>query len=161
MSTREEFLQYIVIETITIDDEEPIQTTGRSISISRSIQVNIVLSEPSLVVTNDSYFSESPGRTKADVLSEKVIVPKDLQGPPITRQHDTHLYGATKSFYLLFVSANAFVVDSRTGELDTDAPSGAMLGASSGNGLCGAADATPLKNSPSDSACGSPAKESQ
>ena len=36
-----------------------------------------------------------------------------------------------------------------------------MLGASGGNGLCGAADTTSLKNSPSDSTCGSSTKESQ
>ena len=43
----------------------------------------------------------------------------------------------------------------------TDAPSGAMVGASGGNGICGAASAKSLKNSPSDSACGSSTKESQ
>ena len=43
----------------------------------------------------------------------------------------------------------------------TDAPSGAMYGASGYNDICGAAGATSSKKSPSDSACGSLRKESQ
>ena len=42
-----------------------------------------------------------------------------------------------------------------------DAPSGATLVASSGNGFCGAAGATSSNKYPSDSACGSSTKESQ
>ena len=95
-STREEFLQDIVIENIPIDDEESSQPTRWSIIISRSIQVNIMISEPYMVATNESYFSNLTGKTEADVLSDKVIDPKNIQGPPGTRQHYTHFYGATK-----------------------------------------------------------------
>ena len=61
-----------------------------------------MLADPSLVATNKSYFSKSTGRTEADVLADKVIVPKNLRGTPVTRQHDTDFSGATTALSLLF-----------------------------------------------------------
>ena len=88
-------------------------------SISGSIHGDSVVSEPSLVATNKSYFSKSNRRTESDVLTDKFIVPNNLWGAPGTCQHDTHFSGATNSFHLLFVASKRFVDDSRTGESDT------------------------------------------
>ena len=104
-SAREEFLQDIVIENLPIEEEEVSHPTGRSTRISGSIQSNSVLTEPSLVATNESYFSKSTGRTEANILADKVIVPKNLRGTPGARQYDTHFSGATKALSLLFGAA--------------------------------------------------------
>ena len=94
-----------MIENIPTEEEEYSQPTIRAMIISGSIQAKIVISEPSLVATNNSYFSKSTGRTEAGFLSDKIIVPKNLQVTSGVRQHDTHFSGATKSLSLLFGSA--------------------------------------------------------
>ena len=60
-STCEDFLQDIIIENIPIEEEESSHPTRRSMSISRSIQADIVLADPFLVATNESYFIKSAG----------------------------------------------------------------------------------------------------
>ena len=107
-SNREEFIQDIIIENLPIEEEEDSHRTGRSMNISGSIQADSVLSEPLLIATNKSYFSKSTGRTKANVLADKVISPKDIRGIPGTHQHGTDSSGATKSLPLMFGSANLF-----------------------------------------------------
>ena len=61
---------------------------------------------------------------------------------------------------LLSISVDVFAPYGE-GFSGTDAPSGAILGSSGGNGLCGAAGATSSKKSTSYSACVSSTKESQ
>ena len=51
-STCEEFLQDIMVENISIGEEYANHLTGIALSISKLIQANIVLAEPSLVATN-------------------------------------------------------------------------------------------------------------
>ena len=88
-STREESLKDIIIGNIPIEEEESSESTGISIIISASIQANSVISEPSLVATNKSFFSKPTGRTEANVLAHKVIVPKNLRGTAGTHEHET------------------------------------------------------------------------
>ena len=61
-----------------------------------------MISDLLLVLTNKSYFSRFTGRTEADVLADKVIVPKNIRGTSGMCQHDTHFSGATKAFSLIF-----------------------------------------------------------
>ena len=61
-----------------------------------------MLADLSLVATNESYYSKLTGRTKAKVLSDKVISPKNLRGTPGMRQHGTHFYVVNKSLSSLF-----------------------------------------------------------
>ena len=117
-STREEFIQDIIIENIYIEEEETNHLTLRAMRISGSIQENSVLADPLLVATNKSYFSKSTGSTEINFWADKVISPKNLQGTPGTRQHGTHLSGSTKAFILLFVAA-IFFANSQTGESNT------------------------------------------
>ena len=77
--------------------------------ISGSIPGNIVLSDPSLVATNDYYFIKSNGRTEANVLDYKVIFSNNPRGTPGTHQHDTHFFGATNEFSLLFGASIFFI----------------------------------------------------
>ena len=88
-------------------------------SISRLIQAKSVIAEPFLVVTNELHFSKSTGRTEAGVLSDKVIVPKNIQGTPGTGQHDTHFSGMTKVVFSVWGSKFYFS-NSRTGESDPE-----------------------------------------
>ena len=53
-------------------------------------------------------------------MADKVIVTKNMLGTPKTCQHETHFYGVTKAFSLLFGSEKCFVADSWTGESDTE-----------------------------------------
>ena len=78
--------------------------------IYKSIQGNIVLTESSLVATNKSYCSMLNGRTEADILADKVIVPKNLWSTSGTLQRYTHFSGATKAFYLLFGAENILLL---------------------------------------------------
>ena len=67
MCTCEEFLKDIIVENIPIEEEEPIYPTKISMRISVSIQTDIMLAEPSLVATNESYFFKLTGRTEANI----------------------------------------------------------------------------------------------
>ena len=118
-STCEEFLQDIIIENLTIEEEESIHPTGRAMRISGSIQAEIVIAEPSLVLTNGSYLSKSTGRNESEFLADKIIVPKYLWGTPGMRQHDTQFSGATKVLSFMFGSEKYFVADSWTDEYGT------------------------------------------
>ena len=73
--------------------------------ISGSIQGNIVLIDPLLVATNESYFIKSTGRTEANVLDDKVIVSKNIRVTPGTHENYSHFYGATKALSSIFVEA--------------------------------------------------------
>ena len=59
MSTREEFLQDIIIEHLPIEGDESTHPTWRSMIISGLIQANRILADPLLVATNESYFRKS------------------------------------------------------------------------------------------------------
>ena len=78
-----------------------------------------MLADPSLVATNKFYFIKSTGRTKDNLLDDKVAVPNNLWGTPGTYQRDTHLYGSTKALSLVFWESKHFVSNSWTGESDT------------------------------------------
>ena len=78
-----------------------------------------MLADTLLVATNKFYFSKSTGRTKANVLTEKVIFPNNIWGTPGTLQHDTNFYGVTKELSLMFWESNFFFSGIRTGESDT------------------------------------------
>ena len=95
MSSREEFLQDLIIENIPIQEEVSKHHTRRAMSIPETIQANSVLDEPSMVATNKSYFSKLTGRNDANILADKVIVTKNLQETSGTHQHGTHFSGAT------------------------------------------------------------------
>ena len=82
--TREEILQDIIIENITIEEEEVIHPTGRATSISELIQANIVLLGPFLVKTIELYFSKSNRRTESNVLADNFIVLNNIRGTPGT-----------------------------------------------------------------------------
>ena len=88
-STPEKYLQDIIIRNIPIDEEESREYTVISIIISTSIQANSLIAEPSLVATKMSFFSNPNGRTKANVLADKVIVFKNLRGTAGTHKHGT------------------------------------------------------------------------
>ena len=78
-----------------------------------------MLAELSPVATNDSYFINSTGRTKFNVLADKVIFYKNLWDTPGTHQHDMHFYVATKALSFQFGAAKYFFANSCTGEYDT------------------------------------------
>ena len=73
-STREEFLQNIVIENPPIEEGESIHPNGRAMRISGLFQGDSVLTEPSLVATNAFYFIRSTVRTETDIFPDKVIL---------------------------------------------------------------------------------------
>ena len=77
-STREEFLQNILIGNITIEEEEYIHPNGRAMIISGLIQGNIVLADPSLAAINKSYFGNLTRRNEANFLADKAIVLNNL-----------------------------------------------------------------------------------
>ena len=117
-STHEEFLQNIIFENFPIEEEEASHPTGRSMRISRSIQANSGLSEPYMVSINKLYFSKSTGINEAKVLSNRVIVPKNIQVTPGTRKNYTHFYCDTKELSFMLVAENCFA-KSWTGQYDT------------------------------------------
>ena len=109
MSTREEFLQDIIIESIPIENEEYIHITGLDMETFESIQADNVITEPSLVATNEPYFIKSTGRTEADVLADKFISHNNLWDKSGMCQRDTHFSSATKALYLLFGEVKYFL----------------------------------------------------
>ena len=78
-----------------------------------------MLADSSLGATNKLYFSKLTGRTDANVLANKFIVPKNLQGIPGSRQHDTYFYYEIKELHLIFGGEIIFVSNSQTGESNT------------------------------------------
>ena len=88
--------------------------------ISGLIQAGSVLSDPLLAATNESYFCKLNGRIEARILTNKVILPRNIRGTPRKSKHDTHFSGVTKALSSLFGPSKHFVANSRTGESDIE-----------------------------------------
>ena len=101
-----------MIENISIEEEEVIHPTRRSMKI-------FVLVDHLLVVTIELHFSMSTERSQANILDDKFIALNILRGKSGTHQYDTNFSGTAKVFSSLFGSEKYYVARSQTGESDT------------------------------------------